>query len=128
MLGGFLICRGSRTELGISILRGSEGLQPTDFSLISLLVTGEFTNPHFGPPTLFREWAGIVLLVASISGMLVDWNWELAGALISLLSLVVFSAMIKLPRPDVLMALALPGVLYLFDWALRKKLQGGETL
>ena len=93
-------------------------------ALFLFLVTGEFTNPHSGPPTLFREWAGIALLVASIVGMLVAWNWELAGALISLLALIAFSVMVRLSRPDALIALALPGVLYLVDCAMRKKLRG----
>lgn len=85
------------------------------------LVTAELTNPHSSPPTLFRDWAGIVLLVVSIAGMFVAWNWELAGALISLVSIIVFAVMVKLHRVDVMIALAAPGLLYLLSAGAAKR-------
>jgi len=66
-----------------------------------LLLAGELLNPHSGPPTEFREWAGMVLLIAAIIGMLAAWKWELPGALLSLLTLAAFTVVARMHRYDV---------------------------
>jgi hypothetical protein len=86
-----------------------------------VLLAGELINPHSGPPTEFREWAGIVLLTAAIVGMLAAWKWELAGALVSLLTLAVFVPVVGMRRYDIVGFAAIPGILYLVDWLLRHK-------
>ncbi|HYL79073.1 MAG TPA: hypothetical protein VEU96_33085 [Bryobacteraceae bacterium] len=86
-----------------------------------LLLAGEFVNPHSGPPTHLREWAGIGLLIAAIIGMLAAWKWELPGALLSLLTLVAFVPVVGMHRYDVVGFAAIPGILYLGDWLLRDK-------
>jgi len=85
------------------------------------LLAGEFINPHSGPPTQFREWAGIGLLIATIIGMLAAWKWELPGALLSLLTLAAFVPVVGMRRYDVVGFAAIPGILYLSDWLLRHK-------
>lgn len=87
----------------------------------AVLLTGEFINPHSGPPTEFREWAGMVLLIAAIGGMLAAWRWELPGALWSLLSLAAFVTVVGFRRYDIVGFAAIPGILYLGDWLLRHK-------
>jgi hypothetical protein len=91
-----------------------------------LFLAGEFINPHSGPPTQFREWAGIVLLIAAIIGMLAAWKWELPGALLSLLTLAAFIPVVGMHRYDVVVFAAIPGILYLGDWLLRHK--GAEAV
>ena len=86
-----------------------------------LLVIGEFTNPHSGPPPTFVEWVGIGLLTATCAGMLVAWRWELLGAILSLASLAAFTAVIHFNRHTVHVVLAVPGVLFLADWLLRRR-------
>lgn len=88
-----------------------------------LLLAGEFINPHSGPPTDWREWAGIGLLIAAILGMLAAWKWELPGALLSLLTLAAFVAVVRMHRYDVVGFAAIPGILYLSDWLLRRRAQ-----
>jgi hypothetical protein len=85
-----------------------------------LLVAGEVLTPHSGPPTHLREWAGIALLSAAVAGMMLAWKWELPGALISLASLAVFVPLVHMRRYDVVAIAAVPGILFLLDWALRK--------
>ena len=88
-----------------------------------VLLAGELINPHSGPPTEFRDWAGIVLLAAAIVGMLAAWKWELPGALFSLLTLAAFVPVVGMRRYDIVGFAAIPGLLYLFDWLLRHKRQ-----
>lgn len=83
-----------------------------------VLVAGEMINPFSGPPTEFREWAGIVLLVAAVAGMLAAWKWELPGALLSLLTLAAFVPVVGIRRYDLVGFAAIPDVLFLSDWCL----------
>jgi uncharacterized membrane protein YoaT (DUF817 family) len=67
-----------------------------------------------------REWIGFLLLFASIGAMLVAWKWEFPAALISLFGLAAFAAVVHMNRFDVLVIAAIPNVLYLLDWKLRR--------
>jgi hypothetical protein len=53
--------------------------------------------------------------------MLVAWRWELLGAILSLASLAAFTAVIHFNRHTVHVVLAVPGVLFLADWLLRRR-------
>jgi hypothetical protein len=86
-----------------------------------LLLAGDLLNPYSPGPAHFREWAGIVLLIASIAGMLAAWKWELPGALVSLVTLAAFVPVAGMHRYGVIGFAAIPGVLYLGDWLLRHK-------
>ena len=86
-----------------------------------LLLAGDFLNPYSVPPAHFREWAGIVLLIAAIIAMLAAWKWELPGALLSLLALAAFVPVAGMHRYGVVAFAAIPGILYLGDWLLRHK-------
>jgi hypothetical protein len=88
-----------------------------------LLVIGEFTHPHSGPPTQLREWAGIAMISLGVAGMLLAWKYELAGALLSIAALSAFAFVVRMNRYDVVALLALPGVLFLLDWMLRRSHQ-----
>ena len=76
--------------------------------------SGSFRAIHF------REWIGMVLLFGAIAAMLLAWKWEFAGALISLLALVAFAAVVRMNRFDVLAITAIPNILFLLDWKLRQ--------
>jgi hypothetical protein len=84
------------------------------------LLAGEIFNPHSGSPTRFREWAGIGLLLAVIVGMLMAWRWELLGALLSLVALAAFIPVVRMHQYEPIIVIAVPGVLFLSDWALRR--------
>jgi hypothetical protein len=86
-----------------------------------LLLGGNFLNPDSPGPTHFREWAGIVLLIAAIIGMLAAWKWELRGALLSLLTLAAFVPVAGMHRYTVVGFAAIPGILFLGDWLLRRQ-------
>src|SRR5437868_5864202 len=86
-----------------------------------LMVAGEMLSPHSNPPSHLREWVGILLLASTCVGMLLAWRWELPGALLSLASLAAFTAVIAFRRHTVHIVLALPGLLFLVDWLLRRR-------
>jgi hypothetical protein len=79
---------------------------------------GETTRP-FQALTL-QEGAGMVLLFAAIVAMLFAWTWELPGALISLAALASFGLVVHMRRLDVLAIAAIPNILFLIDWKLRR--------
>jgi hypothetical protein len=85
-----------------------------------LMVIGDVSQPHSGPPSTLIEWTGIVLMTATCAGMLIAWRWELPGAVISLVSLLAFTLLIRMGHHAVLIVLAAPGVLYMADWLLRR--------
>jgi hypothetical protein len=85
-----------------------------------VLVAGEMLNPHSGPPSSFREWAGIVLFTCSMAGMLLAWRWELTGASVSLATLAVFFFVVRITRYDIVAIAAVPGILFVSDWVLRR--------
>jgi hypothetical protein len=85
-----------------------------------VLVSGELLTPHSGPPGSGVEWIGIGLLSTTCLGMIVAWRWELPGAALSLGCLITFSMLIRMSHHTVLYVLAIPGTLFLADWALRQ--------
>lgn len=85
-----------------------------------LLVIGEITQPHSGPPTKFLESAGIALLTSTCIGMLIAWRWELPGAIASLASLVAFALIVRMRRHGILVVFAIPGILFVVDWLARR--------
>jgi len=86
-----------------------------------MLVLGEFfPHPHSGPPTHFREWAGIVLLTSAMAAMLAAWKWELAGALASLVALAAFVVVVRMQNYEVVAVAVIPGLLFAADWVLRR--------
>ena len=67
-----------------------------------------------------REWVGMMLLFACIVAMLFAWKWELPAALVSLFALGAFAAVVRMNRYDVLIIAAIPNLLFLLDWKLRR--------
>jgi len=67
-----------------------------------------------------REWVGMALLFGAILSMLVAWKWEFPAALISLFALSAFAAVVHVQRYDVLVVAAIPNLLFLLDWKLRR--------
>ena len=81
---------------------------------------GEFTTPHSGLAPTFVEGTGIALLTATCAGMLVAWRWELTGAIVSLVSLIGFTLLIRANNHVVTVVLAVPGILYILDRVLHR--------
>jgi len=67
-----------------------------------------------------QEWVGMVLLFGAIVAMLLAWKWEFPAALISLFAIGAFAAVVGMRRFDVLFVLAVPNLLFLLDWKLRR--------
>lgn len=84
------------------------------------IVTGHVLEPHARPPTLLREWIGIALLSIACLTVFVAWRWELLGGLLSLAALGAFVLVVRLQQPLVIAVIAIPGMLYLVDWLLRR--------
>ncbi|MGA2145681.1 MAG: hypothetical protein ABSH49_12055 [Bryobacteraceae bacterium] len=83
------------------------------------LFAGKIFEPHAAAPASPLEWFAIACLVMSILGMLVAWQWELPGALISLCSLGAFVSFVHMRVHLSVYLMAIPGVLFLADWILR---------
>lgn len=66
------------------------------------------------------DWLGLALLFVCILAMLVAWKWELPAALVSLLALGTFAALVHMNHYDVLFIAAIPSLLFLADWKLRR--------
>jgi hypothetical protein len=84
------------------------------------IVVGETLSSQSGPPSKLIEWTGIVLLTAACAGMLIAWRWELPGAALSLASLVAYTVLIQMSRHTVIFVMAVPGILFVVDWLLRR--------
>ncbi|HTT33815.1 MAG TPA: hypothetical protein VMH48_09450 [Methylomirabilota bacterium] len=67
-----------------------------------------------------REWVGMALLFGAILSMLVAWKWEFPAALFSMFALAAFAAVEHMQRYDVLIVAAIPNLLFLLDWKLRR--------
>jgi hypothetical protein len=89
--------------------------------MYTLMVIGEFTHPHSSAPSTVLEWSGIVLLTATCAGMLIGWRWELPGAILSLVALVIFTLIIHMRYHTILFVFATPGILFLADWLVRQR-------
>jgi hypothetical protein len=85
------------------------------------LVSGELLSPHSGPPTQFREFAGLALLTLVIVAMLAAWKWELPGALVSLGTLAAWVYIVNMQRLGIVAVMATPGLLFIADWLLRRE-------
>jgi len=68
----------------------------------------------------FREWVGMVLLFGAVAGILLAWKWELPAALFSLCALGAFAAVVHMHNYEVLAFAAIPNILFLLDWKLRR--------
>jgi hypothetical protein len=90
-------------------------------ALFAMFLAAEVLAPHSGPPTTLREWLGIGLICAGFLSAPLGWRWELPAALISLGCFAAFSIVIE-PLPPVLVA-AIPGILFLADWYLRRRIR-----
>ena len=62
----------------------------------------------------------MALLFGAVLSMLLAWKWEFPAALISLAALVAFGAVVHMRRLDVLAIAAIPNLLFLLDWKLRR--------
>ncbi len=67
-----------------------------------------------------RDWVGMLLLFAAIVGMMLAWKWELRSALMSLFALGAFAGVVHMQRYGILAFIALPNILFLLDWKLRR--------
>jgi len=67
-----------------------------------------------------RDWAGMLFLFGSIAAMVLAWKWEFPAALISLFALGAFAGVVHINRYGVLVILAIPNLLFLLDWKLRR--------
>lgn len=85
-----------------------------------VLFTGEILTPQSGRPPNILEFGGQVLLTATCIGMLIAWRWELPGAILSLACLLAFTLLVRMNRHDVIVVLAIPGILFTADWLLRR--------
>jgi hypothetical protein len=85
-----------------------------------LLAFGELSAPHSGPPTQLIEWTGIALISIACLAPLAAWRRELAGAVASLGALLLFAALIRFREYYIHAIIAIPGLLFLADWALRR--------
>ncbi len=89
--------------------------------LYFLILAGEFSSRHSDTPAGLRDWAGILLLTACVVGMVVAWRHELAGALLSLATLVGFALVVQFQNFGLMAVVALPGLFYLADWTVRHR-------
>jgi uncharacterized membrane protein YoaT (DUF817 family) len=67
-----------------------------------------------------RDWVAMVLLFGAMAAMVLACKWEFPAALISIFALAAFAAVVHINRYDVLLFLALPNLLFLLDWKLRR--------
>jgi len=67
-----------------------------------------------------RELAAMALLFGAIAAMVLAWKWEFPAALLSLFALGAFSAVVHINRYGAFVILAIPNVLFLLDWTLRR--------
>ncbi|MGB2629230.1 MAG: hypothetical protein WAK20_20770 [Candidatus Acidiferrum sp.] len=94
--------------------------------VLTLLLTAVFLAFVAGEPLEslraihLREWLGMTFLFASLLAMLLAWEWEFPFALVSLLTLAAFTATVHMNSYVVVSILALPNLLYLLDWKLRR--------
>lgn len=85
-----------------------------------LLLASELITPHAAPPSHWREWTGIVLCSIACLAPLACWRWQLEGAALSLAALAAFTAVVQFSRYDVLLVIAMPALLFLLDWVIRR--------
>src|ERR1035441_30935 len=91
---------------------------PADRRVVHLLRSRRIHDGPFRTLPIFVEGTGIALLSATCAGMLVAWRWELTGAVVSLVSLIGFTLLIRVNNHSITAVLAVPGILYILDWVL----------
>lgn len=75
------------------------------------------------PPSELIVWDRMdlnALMAATGVGILIAWRWELAGAIISLGSLLAMRLFAPVGIQRLPIIVAVPGVLYIADWLLRR--------
>jgi len=110
------------SEIGVRILRWLARVSAVIVAggYFSLMAGEILAAPHSGPPMHFIEWFGIFLLTAAMIAILLAWNWELPGALVSLGCLAMFVSVIRIGKYAPIVVMAAPGLLYLTDWLVRR--------
>jgi hypothetical protein len=102
-----------------SVVRWTARVTAVAIAVVFLMfVVGEPKGPL--PGIHSREGAGMLLLFGAIAAMVLAWKWEFPAALISLFALGAFAAVVHINRYGVLAILAIPNVLFLLDWTLRR--------
>ena len=99
-----------------------------------VIVIGDITEPPSDRPSALVVWDRMdlnALMAATCVGMLIAWRWELPGAIISLASLLAFTLIAPMGVHSPPIIFAVPGVLYMADWLLRRpralKPMGGNS-
>ena len=88
-----------------------------------LIVIGDITQPPSDQPSVLIVWDRMdlnILMAGTCIGMLIAWRWELSGTITSLASLLAYKLLAHMGDHTVLVILAVPGILYLADWLLRR--------
>ena len=109
------------SPLASVILRWLARLSALFFACVFLLIlVREFLAPQSGPTSGFVEWAGIVLLLIAMAGLILAWKWDITGALIALAALGLHISLVRNRTYADIWLAAIPAVLYLADWVLRR--------
>jgi hypothetical protein len=109
------------SPLAAVIVRWLARLSALFFACVFLLtMVREFLAPQAGTPSSIVEWAGLFLLFIAVGGMILAWKWGITGALISLAALALHISLIRNRTYVVIWLAAIPAVLYLADWLLRR--------
>ncbi len=87
-------------------------------AVLLAFVVGEPRGPL--PALHSRDGIAMALLFGAIAAMLLGWKWEFPAALISICALGAFAGVVHINRYSVLAILAIPNVLFLLDWMLRR--------
>jgi len=116
------------SPLASVILRWLARLSALFFACVFLLIiVREFLAPQSGPASGFVEWAGILLLLVAVAGMVLAWKWDLTGALIALAALVLHVSVVRNRSYAVIWFAAIPAALYLANWFLRRSRTPART-
>jgi hypothetical protein len=109
------------SPLASVILRWLARLSALFFACVFLLIlVREFLAPQSGPPSSWVDWAGTVLLLIAIAGLVLAWKWGMTGALIAVAALVLHISLVRDRTYAVIWLAAIPAALYLADWLLRR--------
>jgi hypothetical protein len=94
-----------------------------------LIVVGEILSPHTEEAMTLSD-VGLLILFpfATCLGLVLAWKWELLGGVVSIISILLFTAIMgiagRLNAPSrflILLAfIAVPGVLFLIIWSVSR--------
>lgn len=108
-------------EILLTVLRWAARLASVLIAGVYLLLAfGELSGSHSGPPTELIEWTGMALVSIACLAPLAAWRRELPGAVASLAALLVFAALLRFREYYIHAVIAIPGLLFLLDWLLRR--------